>query len=78
MGFLNGLTATQPLCNAEGIKDIDGTIVKLSKMVPVLMIEALGSTAEEILKETERQLQKALIMKLPFSAAHLLRLTESI
>jgi TalC/MipB family fructose-6-phosphate aldolase len=40
----------------EGITDVDSTIVKLSKMVPVLQIEALGDKAEEVVKEAERLL----------------------
>ncbi len=56
----------------EGITDIDGTIVKLSKIVPVLQIEALGDTAEEVLKEAKRQLAlgldpKKTVFKIPVS-----------
>ena len=67
----------------EGITDIDGMIVKLSKMVPVLQIEALGNTAEEVVKEARRQLDLGLdptrtVFKIPVSlegvrACHLLR-----
>ena len=56
LGFLNGLTTTPTFMQREGITDIDGMIVKLSKMVPVLQIEALGDTAEDVLKEAQRQL----------------------
>jgi len=56
----------------EGITDIDGMIVKLSKIVPVLQIEALGDTAEDILKEAQRQLDlgldiKKTVFKIPVS-----------
>jgi len=56
----------------EGISDVDGTIVKLSKIVPVLQIEALGDTAEDILKEAKRQLAlgldaKKTVFKIPVS-----------
>jgi transaldolase len=72
LGFLNGLTTTPTFMQREGITDIDGTIVKLSKMVPVLQIEALGDTAEEILKEAQRQLKlgldpKKTVFKIPVS-----------
>lgn len=72
LGFLNGLTTTPTFMQKEGITDIDGTIVKLSKMVPVLQIEALGNTAEEILAEAERQLalgldKKKTVFKIPVS-----------
>ncbi len=39
----------------HGITDIDATIVELSKIVPVLQIEALGNNAEEIIAEVYRQ-----------------------
>lgn len=72
LGFLNGLTTTPTFMQREGITDIDGTIVKLSKMVPVLQIEALGDTAEDVLKEAHRQLNlgldpKRTVFKIPVS-----------
>lgn len=72
LGFLNGLTTTPTFMQREGITDIDGMIVKLSKMVPVLQIEALGDTAEDILKEAQRQLAlgldpKRTVFKIPVS-----------
>ena len=83
LGFLNGLTTTPTFMQREGITDIDGTIVKLSKMVPVLQIEALGNTAEEVVKEARRQLDLGLdpqrtVFKIPVSlegvrACYLLR-----
>ena len=72
LGFLNGLTTTPTFMQREGITDIDGTIVKLSKMVPVLQIEALGNTAEDVVKEARRQLDlgldpKRTVFKIPVS-----------
>ncbi|HXC07090.1 MAG TPA: transaldolase family protein [Bacteroidia bacterium] len=72
LGFLDGLTTTPTFMQKEGITDIDGTIVKLSKIVPVLQIEALGNTAEEILAEARRQLNlgldpKRTVFKIPVS-----------
>jgi transaldolase len=72
LGFLDGLTTTPTFMQREGITDIDGMIVRLSKMVPVLQIEALGNTAEEVLKEAERQLAlgldpKRTVFKVPVS-----------
>jgi transaldolase len=55
LGFLNGLTTTPTFMHRHGITDIDATIVELSKIVPVLQIEALGETAEEIVAEAYRQ-----------------------
>ena len=55
LGFLSGLTTTPTFMHREGITDIDGTILKLADMVPVLQIEALGETADEIYAEAVRQ-----------------------
>jgi TalC/MipB family fructose-6-phosphate aldolase len=83
LGFLDGLTTTPTFMQREGITDIDSMIVKLSQMVPVLQIEALGNTAEEVVKEARRQLDLGLdpqktVFKIPVSlegvrACHLLR-----
>jgi len=72
LGFLDGLTTTPTFMQREGIKDIDGMIVKLAKMVPVLQIEALGNTAEAVVKEAHRQLDlgldvKTTVFKIPVS-----------
>src|SRR5580704_5648273 len=72
LGFLDGLTTTPTFMQREGITDIDGTILKLAKIVPVLQIEALGNTAEEVVKEAERQLKlgldpKKTVFKIPVS-----------
>ena len=72
LGFLNGLTTTPTFMQREGITNVDAMIVKLSKIVPVLQIEALGDTAEEILKEAKRQLKLGLskdktVFKIPVS-----------
>ncbi len=55
----------------DGITDVDSAIVKLSKMVPILQIEALGNTAEEIEEEAHRLLdlgldKKKTVSKSPF------------
>ncbi len=55
LGFLAGLTTTPTFMHRHGITDIDSTVVELSKIVPVLQIEALGGTAEEIVAEAVRQ-----------------------
>lgn len=72
LGFLNGLTTTPTFMQREGITDIDAMIVKLSKMVPVLQIEALGNRAEDVVKEAHRQLDLGLdpqktVFKIPVS-----------
>ena len=72
LGFLNGLTTTPTFMHRHGITDIDGMIVKLSKIVPVLQIEALGNNADEIEKEALRLLALGLdknktVFKIPVS-----------
>src|SRR5688572_8117328 len=72
LGFLTGLTTTPTFMHRHGITDIDGAIVKLSGMVPVLQVEALGDTPEDILKEAERLLALGLdknktVFKIPVS-----------
>jgi transaldolase len=54
LGFLTGLTTTPTFMHRHGITDIDAAIVKLSKMVSWLHVEALGDTPEEIVKEADR------------------------
>src|ERR1035437_2431718 len=72
LGFLTGLTTTPTFMHREGITNIDDTILKLSKMVPMLQIEALGETAEDIVNEAYRLLKLGLhkdktVFKIPAS-----------
>ena len=72
LGILSGLTTTPTFMQREGVTDVDGMIVKLSKMVPVLQIEALGDSAEAVLAEAKRQLKlgldaKKTVFKIPVS-----------
>jgi len=72
LGFIKGLTTTPTFMHRHGVTDIDGLIVELSKIVPVLQIEALGDTAEEVVAEAERQLALGLdiektVFKIPVS-----------
>ncbi len=72
LGFIDGLTTTPTFMHRHGITDIDGAILKLSKMVPVLQIEALGDTAEEVVAEAHRLLalgldKKKTVFKIPAS-----------
>jgi len=55
IGFIDGLTTTPTFMHRHGITDVDATIMDLSKIVPVLQIEALGETADEIVAEAYRQ-----------------------
>src|SRR5512133_382131 len=70
LGIIDGVTTTPTFMHKNGITDIDGAIVKLSKMVPVLMIEALGETSSEIVAEAHRLLalgldKKKTVFKIP-------------
>src|SRR6185436_4252104 len=72
LGFLTGLTTTPTFMHRGGVKDIDQMILKLAKMVPILQVEALGETADEIVKEAKRQLKMGLkkettVFKIPVS-----------
>jgi transaldolase len=72
LGILAGVTTTPTFMHRHGIKDIDGAIVRLSKMVDILQIEALGDTADEMLAEAHRQLALGLdkektVFKMPVS-----------
>jgi TalC/MipB family fructose-6-phosphate aldolase len=63
LGFLTGLTTTPTFMHREGVADVDSLILKLADIVPILQIEALGETAEEILAEAQRQLDMGLDIK---------------
>jgi TalC/MipB family fructose-6-phosphate aldolase len=71
LGFLTGLTTTPTFMHRHGITDVDGAIVKLSKMVPELQVEALGNTHDEIVSEADRLLELPLelepVFKVPIS-----------
>jgi len=72
LGFLTGLTTTPTFMHREGISNIDEAIMKLSRMVTILQIEALGSTANEIYTEAHRLLKLGLdkektVFKIPVS-----------
>lgn len=71
LGFLTGLTTTPTFMHRHGITDVDGAIVRLSKMVPELQVEALGNTHDEIVAEADRLLSLPLasepVFKVPIS-----------
>jgi len=72
LGFLTGLTTTPTFMHKEGVTDIDAMILRLAKIVPILQIEALGETVEDIHAEAHRQLAlgldpKKTVFKIPVS-----------
>lgn len=72
LGSLTGLTTTPTFMHRSGVTDIDGTMLKLAQMVPVLQVEALGSNADEIVAEAHRLIKLGLdvdttVFKIPVS-----------
>lgn len=83
LGFIDGITTTPTFMQREGIADVDKALLEIASLVPVLQIEALGNTADEIIREAHRQLDLGLdpqktVFKVPVSleavkACYLLR-----
>jgi TalC/MipB family fructose-6-phosphate aldolase len=72
LGFLTGLTTTPTFMHRNGVTDVDQLIKKLSAIVPILQIEALGNNADEIVNEAMRQMDLGLdpdktVFKIPVS-----------
>ncbi len=72
LGYLTGLTTTPTFMVKEGIEDVDAQILKIAKYVNILQVEALGDTAEEIIKEANRLINLGLskektVFKIPIS-----------
>ncbi len=72
LGYLYGLTTTPTFMHRDGVTHVDDMILKLAGLVPVLQVEALGETADEIEKEAHRLLSLGLdsqktVFKIPIS-----------
>ncbi|MBN1378566.1 MAG: CBS domain-containing protein [Gammaproteobacteria bacterium] len=72
LGFLTGLTTTPTFMHRHGVTDIDGMILQLQKMVPILQVEALGRKADDIYAEAHRLLDigvdpQKTVFKIPVS-----------
>ncbi len=72
LGTIDGLTTTPTFMHRHGITNVDEAILKLSKMVKVLQVEALGDTPEEVEKEADRLIAlgldpKKTVFKIPVS-----------
>lgn len=72
LGFLDGLTTTPTFMHRHGVTDVDALILKLADIVPILQVEALGKTAEEIWDEAHRLIKLGLkkektVFKIPIS-----------
>jgi TalC/MipB family fructose-6-phosphate aldolase len=71
-GFLDGLTTTPTFMHRHGVEDIDAYLLEISRIVPVLQVEALGDTSDEICAEAVRQVDMGLdpgrtVFKIPVS-----------
>jgi len=72
LGYITGLTTTPTFMVKEGVKDVDAQILKIAEYVNVLQVEALGNSAEEIIKEANRLIDIGLsrektVFKIPIS-----------
>ena len=72
LGILDGLTTTPTFMHRHGIEDVDAYLLELAGLVPVLQVEALGETADEIRAEALRLLELGLdpgrtVFKIPVS-----------
>lgn len=67
-GIIFGVTTTPTFMVRDGVSDIDKHILDICSITPgEVHIEALGNTAEEIIKESKRlhKLNEKLVMKIP-------------
>jgi len=72
LGILDGLTTTPTFMHRHGIEDVDAYLLELAELVPVLQVEALGESADEIRVEAMRLLELGLdpgrtVFKIPVS-----------
>ena len=72
LGILDGLTTTPTFMHRHGIEDVDAYLLELAEVVPVLQVEALGESADEIRAEALRLLDLGLdpgrtVFKIPVS-----------
>ena len=66
------LTTTPTFMHRHGIEDVDAYLLEIAGIVPVLQVEALGDTADEIRSEAIRQVELGLdpgrtVFKIPVS-----------
>lgn len=72
LGFVHGVTTTPTFMHRDGITNVDDTILKLSKKVHMLQVEALGQDAKTICDEAHRLVNLGLdpektVFKIPVS-----------
>lgn len=72
LGIFYGLTTTPTFLQRQGVANVDAWLLETSKHVPVLQVEALGTSAQEIVAEAHRLLALGLprettVFKIPVS-----------
>jgi len=72
LGIFYGLTTTPTFLQRQGVADVDAWLLETAKQVPVIQVEALGNSADEITAEAHRLLAMGLprettVFKIPVS-----------
>lgn len=72
LGIFYGLTTTPTFLQRQGVADVDAWLLETAKHVPVIQVEALGNSADEIVAEAHRLLALGLqrettVFKIPVS-----------
>ncbi len=72
LGIFYGLTTTPTFLQRQGVANVDAWLLETSKHVPVIQVEALGSSASEIVAEAHRLLalgmpRETTVFKIPVS-----------
>ena len=72
LGIFHGLTTTPTFLKRQGITNVDHWLLETAKQVPIIQIEALGNSAQEIVNEANRLLSLGLnrettVFKIPVS-----------
>ena len=72
LGIFYGLTTTPTFLQRQGVANVDVWLLETSKHVPVIQVEALGSSASEIVAEAHRLLalgmpRETTVFKIPVS-----------
>jgi len=72
LGIFYGLTTTPTFLQRQGVADVDAWLLETAKHVPVIQVEALGNSADEIVAEAHRLLAMGLarettVFKIPVS-----------
>ncbi|MEY3712353.1 MAG: hypothetical protein RL104_1136 [Bacteroidota bacterium] len=72
LGIFYGLTTTPTFLQRQGVTDVDAWLLETAQRVPVIQVEALGTSADEIVAEAHRLLALGLarettVFKIPVS-----------